>query len=246
MKASFISAVVAPAVLANAQWWGGAPDCAHDCFSSVWSSSSLWPAPTEYCGGNDQGFAASSCVSSACSATPTATESYSSLSSSLCSQWSSCSSAGSTGTYTLTAPGFTGGAGAGPRFGGGSRTWTGGTYTVTGCEWDGSPWAGGPGGMGYGGGLNHGPGGSPWGDWGHGWTWTTRTASITRTLTTDQSTTTSTGLATIAEAAQSGVTSTTILNRAEETNAAAPMAKDNAVKMVGAVLGGMVAVAGIL
>lgn len=45
--------------------------------------------------------------------------------------------------------------------------WPGGVYTVTGCEWNGNPWAGGPGGWARGGGA----GGSPWGLWGKGWTW---------------------------------------------------------------------------
>jgi hypothetical protein len=107
MKNIVISAFLGHAALAHAQWWDGAPDCAHDCFSSWWSSSTAWPAPTSYCSAS-QGASVSSCLKEACSATPTAVTSYSSLSSSLCSQWSSCSSAGSTGVYTISAPAFTG------------------------------------------------------------------------------------------------------------------------------------------
>jgi hypothetical protein len=75
-----------------------------NCFSSFWDSATAWPAPTSYCTAS-QGASVSSCLQAACSATPTAAASYSSLSSSLCSRWSQCSSAGSTGVYTVSAPG---------------------------------------------------------------------------------------------------------------------------------------------
>ncbi|KAK3383629.1 hypothetical protein B0T24DRAFT_56288 [Lasiosphaeria ovina] len=269
MKTSAISALLAPAALAHAQWWGGAPDCAQSCFSSFWSSTSAWPAPTNYCGAT-QAASVSNCLASSCSATPTAVSSYSSLSSSICSQWSSCSSAGSTSVFTVNAPAFTGSWGPG-QFGPGghggpggpggplksaysdfTKTWTGGVYTVTGCEWNGSPWAGGPGGFGPGGAA-----GSPWGDWGHGWDWSTATQTVTQVVTiTSGSTTslsTSIGLATVAQAVSGSVTSTTILSgpqaAATSSSAAAPgAAQDSAagVKIMGAMLGMVVAVAGLL
>jgi hypothetical protein len=199
--------------------------------------------------------------------------SYSSLSSSLCAQWSSCSSAGSTGVYTVSLPAFTGswGPGGGPgggRFGpggpggaggpppgagpwggdwGATKTWTGGVYTVTGCEWNGSPWAGGPGG--WTGGLN----GSPWGNWGHGWTWSTATKTVTQivTVTNGGATSLSTyiGLATVAQAVNGDTTQTSIIGQASPTgsgSAAAPKDGAHGVKVMGALLGGVVAVAGML
>ncbi|KAK3363501.1 hypothetical protein B0T25DRAFT_596767 [Lasiosphaeria hispida] len=283
MKAATLSAILAPA-LVHAQWWGGAPDCAQDCFSSYFTSQSSWPAPTNYCSAT-QGASVSSCINSACSATPTAVTSYSSLSSSLCAAYASCSSAGSTGVYTISLPGFTGTLGDGPGgFGGpggrggagghggpggsggpgnwgtnddwdagATKTWTGGVYTVTGCEWDGSPWAGGPGGWSSAGGQ----GGSPWGNWGHGWKWSTATATITQTITytTGGVTAFSTvvGPATYALAVSGDTTQTSIINAgaANPTNSAGSAAAPNngdglGVKVVGALLGGVVAVAGLL
>ncbi|KAK4236297.1 hypothetical protein C8A03DRAFT_17026 [Achaetomium macrosporum] len=282
MKASALIPIVASVGVVHAQWWAGAPDCAHGCFSSWWSSATAWPAPTSYCEAT-QGASVSSCISSACQATPTAAVSYSSLSSSLCSQWSSCSSAGSTGVYTVTAPAFTGywhgpgrnGNGNGP---GGyhdwdgnwgddrtddrseweqwTRTWSGGVYTVTGCEWDGSPWAGGPGGCGFGGAA-----GSPWGPWGSGWKWNTITQTITQvvTVTSEGGVTalsTSVGLAAVAQAVSGDVTSTSVIGAVETTGAggggssgggaAAGRSEMLGVKVMGAVLGGVVAVAALL
>lgn len=270
MKATTIAAVLAPAAVANAQWWGDAPECAQECFSSHWESRTAWPAPTDYCTAT-QGPPVATCISSACSATPTAITSYSSLSSSLCANWASCSSAGSTGVITVSLPAFTGSWGPGGKFGGGggpgfggpggpggpgrgpwggdlgaTKTWTGGVYTVTGCEWNGSPWAGGPGG--WTGGLN----GNPWGNWGKGWKWSTITQTVTQvvTVTADgtPSLSTSIGLATVAQAVNGDVTQTSIIagGAAAPTGNAAP--KDSAanVKVMGALLGGVVAVAGML
>jgi len=242
----------------------------HQCFSSAWDSASSWPAPTSYCGAS-QAPTVASCISSACSATPTAITSYSSLSQSLCSQWSSCSAAGSTGVVTVSAPAFTGtgawgpggrfgpgggpggpgGGGRGP-WGGeytGTKTWTGGVFTVTGCEWNGSPWMGGPGGWGAGG-----LGGSPWGNWGHGWKWSTATQTVTQiiTITTGGVTSfsTSIGLATVAQAVSGEITQTSIINdgTAKPSGNAAPggMSDVAGVKVMGALLGGVVAVAGML
>ncbi|KAK4170383.1 hypothetical protein QBC43DRAFT_4941 [Cladorrhinum sp. PSN259] len=254
MKSSAIAAIFAPA-LATAQWYGGAPECAQTCFSSAWSSaasSSAWPAPTNYCGAT-QAAAVSSCIDSACKATPTVISSYASLSSSLCSQWASCTSGGSASVYTVSAPAFTGswgGPGRGPwREGDGNRgdftkTWTGGVYTVTGCEWNGNPWAGGPGGWGPGG-----AGGSPWAAWGKGWKWTTATQTVTQVITANGATSTSVGLATVGLAVSGDVTSTSILtgSRAQQTgNAADKKGVDAGVKVMGAMLGGVVAVAGML
>ncbi|KAK3938400.1 hypothetical protein QBC46DRAFT_343591 [Diplogelasinospora grovesii] len=272
MKTSALSStLLGAAAVVNAQWWGGAPDCAQTCFSSYWSSQSTWPAPTSYCGaGATQGASVSSCINSACSSTPTAVTSYASLSSSLCSQWSSCSSAGSTGVYTVSAPGFTGSWGPGSKYGppgggaggggpgggpwggaSGTRTWSGGVYTVTGCEWNGSPWAGGPGGWGPGGAA----GGGPWGDWGKGWTWTTATQTVTQTFTVTNAAgvtgfSTSVGLATVAQAVSGDQTSTTILSGGQVTgtssNSGAAASDVAGVKVMGVLLGGVVAVAGML
>ncbi|KAK3389045.1 hypothetical protein B0T20DRAFT_92671 [Sordaria brevicollis] len=250
-------------------WWGaGAPECAQPCLSSAWSAASTtaWPAPTDWCDSSKNSDhksridAASSCLVSACSATPTAHSSYYSLSSSLCAQYSSCSAAGSTGVYTVSIPAFTGawdgkdgdgGSGWGGHGGGGGRgggqwgphsgwsgtaTWTGGVYTVTGCEWDGSPWAGGPWGWGQGGGHGGPKGGAdygnghpngPWGAWGAGWTVTstgTKTVTAVQTITKDKTDvdgsvtkvvelTTSTGLAEVGYAVNedSKAEATTIL-----------------------------------
>lgn len=258
MKTSTIAAFLAPAVAVNAQWYNGAPECAYSCFSSFWStatSENAWPAPTAYCTANP----VASCISSACSATPTAINSYSSLSSFLCSQWASCSASGTPSVYTVSAPAFTGAWGPGKHGpkgnqngndpwddGDWTRAWTGGVYTVTGCEWNGNPWAGGPGGWGHGG-----AGGSPWGYWGKDWKWTTATQTVTRVATAVNngitSLSTSVGLATVALAV-SGESTTTSFVQAQQTsttNDAAAGAGD--VKAMGAVLlGAVVAVAGLL
>ncbi|XXH02343.1 serine/threonine-protein kinase dbf2 [Hypoxylon texense] len=110
MKASTVAAVLAPSA-ASAQWWRGAPSCAQSCLSTAWSSptgtvTSGWPAQSEYCAA-DAGSSVGSCISSACESASSATayESYSQLSSSLCSQYAACTSAGSTGVRTITYPG---------------------------------------------------------------------------------------------------------------------------------------------
>lgn len=115
---------------------------------------------------------------------------------------------------------------------------------MTGCEWNGSPWAGGPGG--WTGGLS----GNPWGNWGKGWKWSTITQTVTQvvTVTADGSTSysTSIGLATVAQAVNGDVTQTSIISGPAPTDNAA--AKDGVagVKVMGALLGGVVAVAGLL
>ncbi|RYP77867.1 hypothetical protein DL771_000964 [Monosporascus sp. 5C6A] len=122
MRTLIIAAAIAP--LALAQWWEGAPECAQSCLSSAFSSATasssssgneeassatttappppFWPAQQAYCDDPDAAGAAGSCVRSACAATPAVFTSYSSLSSSLCSRYASCTSAGrSTGTGGL-------------------------------------------------------------------------------------------------------------------------------------------------
>ncbi|KAM7186597.1 hypothetical protein V8F33_011737 [Rhypophila sp. PSN 637] len=289
MRTSAITAALALVAFAQANpWFGGAPDCAQNCFSSFWSTAtdSQWPAPTNYCGAT-QAASVSSCINSACSATPTAVTSYSSLSSSICARWSSCSTAGSTSVYTVSLPAFTGSWGPGSGHWGGNhhgggngnggpwgdgngpngwwgtgvdatKTWTGGVYTVTGCEWDGSPWAGGPGGYGMGGGR----GGSPWGPWGKGWTWATETKTITQLVPVATagngvtSFSTSVGLATVAKAVSGDSTTTTVLsmetgsNNSPSGNAAPAGAGkggvDLAMKVTGVLLGAVLIVAGFL
>ncbi|KAI1778898.1 hypothetical protein F4818DRAFT_232457 [Hypoxylon cercidicola] len=110
MKASTVAAVLAPSA-ATAQWWKGAPSCAQSCLSTAWESpsgtvTSGWPAQSSYCDG-DAGSSVGACISSACEAasSSTAYESYSQLSGSLCSRYEACTSAGSTGTRTVTYPG---------------------------------------------------------------------------------------------------------------------------------------------
>ncbi|KAK4124980.1 hypothetical protein N657DRAFT_343510 [Parathielavia appendiculata] len=288
MKNAVIPSLLSLAGLVHAQWWAGAPECADDCFSSWWNSATEWPAPTNYCSAT-QGASVSSCLQSACSATPTAIASYSSLSSSLCSKWSSCSSAGSTGVYTVSAPAFTGDwRGLGGRWRGDdnhddsnndddtdggwdwdgdgnddgnewnqfTRTWTGGVYTVTGCEWNGNVWAGGPFGYGQGG-----VGGSPWGPWGKGWTWSTATQTVTRvvTITSDGGATalsTSVGLATVAQAVSGHSTTRSIIGEATGGGGSGGAAATGGVqqgdagrnealglKVMGALLGGVLALA---
>ncbi|RYO74229.1 hypothetical protein DL764_010911 [Monosporascus ibericus] len=119
MRTPVIAAAIAP--LALAQWWKGAPECAQSCLSSAFSSvtaslsssgdegtsgatttappPSFWPAQQAYCDDPDAAGVAGSCVRGACAATPAVFTSYSSLSSSLCSRYASCTSAGrGTGT----------------------------------------------------------------------------------------------------------------------------------------------------
>ncbi|KAI1487656.1 hypothetical protein F5X96DRAFT_648907 [Biscogniauxia mediterranea] len=292
MKASTVTAVLAPTV-ASAQWWGGAPECAQSCLSSAWSSptgttTSWWPAQSEYCD-TDHSDDVGDCVSSACTSTSTAWSSYSSLSSSLCSRYESCTSAGSTGVRTITYPGgpvtwaapggwgskaFGGGfPGEGGQWGGpgnasdysqywsdwasaysGSKTWTGGVATITGCAFDGSPWFVGPEcGWNGRGGFNG------WVGWGEGWSWgPTQTETVTVTTTnSDGAQTTQTGIGTVALAVSGDYTTSTILG-AVETGASsagnpAPRlagpggAEGSAVTvLMGVALGAVVAVAGML
>lgn len=182
-------------------------------------------------------------MTAACAATPTAVASYTSLASSLCSRWSSCASAGSTGVYTVAWPltssdatptskrqqfggpggsgpggsgpgGFGGNGGAPGDFGPWGSTFTNPVVTVTGCAFANSPWVGGAGGAGWNG----------WGDWGAGWTWTTRTATVTTTVTEAGSgnVVVSTGLVAVAEAVSGTVTSTTTLTGTAATATATP------------------------
>ncbi|GAW24850.1 hypothetical protein ANO14919_144440 [Xylariales sp. No.14919] len=260
MKYSTFIAATVPAV-ASAQWWNGAPECAQSCLSSAWAgpsgtTTSWWPQQSEYCD-EDNGSTIGDCISDACSATATAYTSYSSLSSSLCSRYESCTSAGSTGVQTITysagpvtwaTPGGWGGklfpSGHGPgngadgagQWGGpngtdysqywsdwasaysGSKTWSGGVVTVTGCAFDGSPWFVGPNcGWNGLGGFNGFVG------WGSGWSWgPTQTQTVTVT-TTDGSgqQTTETGVGTVAVAISGTLTTSSIIGilAAQETGA---------------------------
>ncbi|KXJ86578.1 hypothetical protein Micbo1qcDRAFT_179833 [Microdochium bolleyi] len=112
------AAVLASVPSSSAQWWRGAPQCAQSCLSSAWpatpivdGSSTVTPAPGVYGGGGgwgwggnggywpsqgdycgiDKGAQVSSCLQHACSSTlQSYFTSYSSLSSSLCSRYQSC------------------------------------------------------------------------------------------------------------------------------------------------------------
>lgn len=164
-----------------------------------------------------------------------------------------------------------------------SLTWTGGVYTVTGCEWDGNVWAGGPWGYGEGGAA-----GSPWGPWGSGWRFTTVTQTVTRLVTVTgangaSALTTSVGPGLVALASSGDITSTSVIGATDATptntdasgaptgtdgdsgtntpgsdagatagsgdkDAAPALARDGAlaVKVVGAVLGSIIAGAALL
>ncbi len=219
------------------------PPQQHSCLASAWPSSSGWPNPSAFCNHN----AASSCLTQACSATPAAYSSFSLISASLCNQYQSCAAAGSTGVYTITAsgpwgPGWGAGGPGGPggpghHWGGPSATWGAGVYTVTGCPWSGSPWFGGASGTNWNG----------WGPTGTGWTWYTQMSTITTTFTSNGFVVTSTGVATVGEAVSNGFTSLVTYGVGATSNpAAARPTGDVGVKAMGAMLGGVVAVAAML
>lgn len=133
----------------------------------------------------------------------------------------------------------------GPPFGY-ATSYPSGVYTITGCPFAGSPWYGGPGGLG--GGKPEGWNG--WGPWGHGWTFTaTRTTTYTVTKTDNSGALiTTTAVAVVAEAVSSGATSTVTLTgetALQTANAAAPDELGK-VKAMGAALGVVVAVAGLM
>ncbi|GAP93020.1 hypothetical protein SAMD00023353_3100110 [Rosellinia necatrix] len=295
MKTStFLINTLAPAI-ASADWWNGAPECAQSCLSSAWSgpsgtTTSWWPQQSEYCN-EDKGNEVGGCITDACSSTLTAYTSYSSLSSSLCSRYASCTDAGSTGVQTITYPGgpvtwatpggwggkgFGGGAGHGgsDQWGGpngsdysqywsdwasaysGSKTWTGGVVTVTGCAFDGSPWFVGPNcGWNGLGGFNGFVG------WGSGWSWgPTQTQTVTVTKTDDNGQqTTQTGVGTVVVAVSGTLTTSSLVGAlAQETGSssepnaaprlAGPGGAEGSVVTVfmGLGLGAVVAVAGML
>ncbi|KAI1120797.1 hypothetical protein F5Y10DRAFT_289296 [Nemania abortiva] len=264
MKYSALLSAVVPVVAGSAQWWNGAPECAQSCLSSAWASpsstiTSWWPQQSEYCDEN-KGSSIGDCISSACTETETAYTSYSSLSSSLCSRYASCTDAGSTGVQTITysggpvtwaTPGGWGGrffgAGRGDgdgarQWGGpngtdysqywsdwasaysGSKTWSGGVVTVTGCAFDGSPWFVGPNcGWNGLGGFNGFVG------WGSGWSWgPTQTETVTVT-TTDASgqLTTETGVGTVAVAVSGTLTTSSIIGKLAEVTGSSGSGSDS-------------------
>ncbi|KAI0425015.1 hypothetical protein F5Y09DRAFT_117869 [Xylaria sp. FL1042] len=295
----FLALAAAIPVVTAGQWWNGAPECAQSCLSSAWAgpsgtTTSWWPQQSEYCD-EGKGKTIGDCITSACSATETAYTSYSSLSSSLCSRYASCTSAGSTGVQTLTysggpvtwaAPGGWGGrffpSGRGPgdgaagQWGGpngtdysqywsdwasaysGSKTWSGGVVTVTGCAFDGSPWFVGPNcGWNGLGGFNGFVG------WGSGWSWgPTQTETVTVTTTdANGKTTTETGVGTVAIAVSGTLTTSSIIGvLAEETGGSSSSDTPNAAHrmtgpgpegsivtvFLGLGLGAVLAVAGML
>ncbi|KAI0869135.1 hypothetical protein GGS24DRAFT_174486 [Hypoxylon argillaceum] len=274
MKYSALLATIAP-VVASSQWWNGAPECAQSCLSSAWTgpsgtTTSWWPQQSEYCD-SDKGSSIGNCINDACSSTATAFTSYSSLSSSLCSRYASCTSAGSTGVQTITYSGgpvtwatpggwgggrlfsAAGGGGHGPgsdggsqQWGGpngtdysqywsawasaysGSKTWSGGVVTVTGCAFDGSPWFVGPNcGWNGLGGFNGFVG------WGSGWSWgptQTQTVTVTTTDANGQQTT-ETGLGTVAIAVSGTLTTSSLVGvLAEATGSSSSSGGDGSSK----------------
>ncbi|KAK6839752.1 hypothetical protein PG987_005618 [Apiospora arundinis] len=101
----------------------------------------------------------------------------------------------------------------------GSKTWTGGVVTVTGCMNDGSPWFSGPGcGWNQHGGFNG------WVGWGNGWKWGATTTSTVTVTTTDaannNAVSTFTGLATVAAAISGDLTTSTTIGIATSTGSA--------------------------
>ncbi|TDZ21103.1 hypothetical protein C8034_v009174 [Colletotrichum sidae] len=97
--------------------WGNGAACASSCFSSHWATAT--PTPQAFC---TDAPALKDCVNSACATETAALSSYSSVSSSVCSAFSSCTS---TGTFTYS----------GGWWGGASKTDA--AVTVTGCPVDG-------------------------------------------------------------------------------------------------------------
>ncbi|KAH9905278.1 hypothetical protein F4778DRAFT_700078 [Xylariomycetidae sp. FL2044] len=90
----------------------------------------------------------------------------------------------------------------------GSKTWTGGAVTITGCAFQGSPWFVGPDC-----GWNEEGGFNGWVGWGAGWSWgptQTQTVTVTTTDSAGQQTT-ETGLATVALAVSGSLTTSTTL-----------------------------------
>ncbi|KAI0105699.1 hypothetical protein GGR51DRAFT_181827 [Nemania sp. FL0031] len=242
MKHSALLSAMVP-VVASAQWWNGAPECAQSCLSSAWASpsstiTSWWPQQSEYCD-EDNGSSIGDCISSACTSTETAFTSYSSLSSSLCSRYASCTDAGSTGVQTITYSGgpvtwaTPGGWGGGNKFFGGGGQWGGPNGTDYSQYW--SDWASAySGSQTWSGGVVTVTGcafdGSPWFvgpncgwnglggfngfvGWGSGWSWgPTQTETVTVT-TTDASgqLTTETGVGTVAVAVSGTLTTSSII-----------------------------------
>lgn len=131
-----------------------------------------------------------------------------------------------------------------PPFSSSQNLKSGGFFFADDKNRNGNPWAGGPGGWGHGG-----AGGSPWAPWGQGWKWSTATQTVTQVITTNGAVSTSVGLATVGLAVSGDVTSTSILTgpQAQATgNVGGRKDVDAGVKIMGVVLGGVVAVAAML
>lgn len=123
----------------------------------------------------------------------------------------------------------------------GSKTWSGGAVTVTGCPFEGSPWFVGPNcGWNGLGGFNG------WVGWGKGWSWgPTQTQTVTVTTTDSEGhSTTQTGLGTVAVAMSGTLTTSSIIGavQARETgssgqhNAAAALRYGGGVAAEGAIV----------
>jgi hypothetical protein len=204
-------------------WDGGG--CASSCFSSFWETAT--PTPTAFC---DSKSGLESCISSACDGQDDKFTSYSSRRSSLCSEFSSCSSTG-TYTYSFKTP-------DGPWSGHFTKTWSSDKVVYTGCPWNGDGW-----GFPFWGGLGYGDD-DFWGSLGPGW----KHATVTTTVASA-----STSAVVTLEQAVSGDTTTfrTLGLAAQETSGtkspnAAPTGSLNGVKVVGAALGAVVVAAGML
>ncbi|KAI1815621.1 hypothetical protein GGS20DRAFT_322568 [Poronia punctata] len=139
----------------------------------------------------------------------------------------------------------------------GSKTWTGGVVTVTGCAFEGSPWFVGPdcGWNGLGG-FNG------WVGWGSGWSWgPTETKTVTVTTTDEKGQqTTETGKATVAVAISGSLTTSSIIGAVQAKETSGSPTSPNAAPrlsgpgpegsivtiLMGLGLGAVIAIAGLL
>ena len=204
-----------------------------DCVSSFWETAD--PSPTAFCDGKGD---LPSCISSACSGEGDQWTSYSTLSESLCSEYLSCDS---TGTYTYSYQTPSGDWWGGGRHGGDKdKSWPTGDVVVTGCPWNGDGW-----GFPYWGGLGYGD--KFWDDMGPGW----ERATVTTTVQGE-----STSEVMVVEEAHSGDVSTirtvgleaveTGSSDSDEDDSGAPAVEAQGVLVMGAALGAVMALVGLM
>jgi hypothetical protein len=253
-SAAVLVSTLAGLAAAQDGWWFGRdqPRCADDCYRSYRKE-----APTAYC--TDTGLASSvdSCLSSACSESTQAIETFEARTSSVCSVYSGCRD-GATQTLTITR-------GSGRDWDGDEREPRTTTATVTGCPGDGRGWGWAGNGWGWGwGDLDRDGDGDldrdDWRDWCRGWGdgYRCRTTATTVTVTagpsaSDADASLSTRVETILQAVSGDVTQGTTVQAAapEETgrdgnNDGGSAGSSVNVQFAGLALGLFVAVAGLL